>query len=229
MIKLISTYIPPLKNAFFRCSLAAALSFFCFSSASAQFSLMFGGVYQGYTGAPKGYPFIIGINPRVAMDIGQRSQVSLQTTLAYPATWEYKNNLRLEGLVVSTYVPVPVGGKAGLGVVEFSALYSYYLLGKNFTKGGLYVSGGPGAAFYVSKLSGISSKENFLNQHTDYLLDMRLGGQYAVPIGWIYLESRLAPTIASTGLTEGEEKPGSLYGINLGMRFLLNRHPYCAE
>ncbi|MGZ5303433.1 MAG: hypothetical protein ACXWDO_04925, partial [Bacteroidia bacterium] len=123
-----STYIRLLKNAFGRLILAFFLLMIYALPANAQFSLMFGGVYQGYTSAPKGYPFIIGINPRIAMDIGQRSQISLQTTLAYPATWEYKNNLRLEGLVVSTYVPVPVGGKAGLGVVEFSALYSYYLL-----------------------------------------------------------------------------------------------------
>lgn len=198
-------------------------------NAKAQFSLMLGGVYQNYTGAAKDYPFLIGFSPRVAFDIGERMQVSLNSNFEYPAKWEYRNNMRLEGVVLSTNVPVPVGAQFGLGVVEFSALYSYFLLGKNYSRAGLYASGGPGAAFYVSKLSGVSSRENFLNQHTDYLLDMRIGGQHTVAIGWVYLEGRLAPTLFSTGLPDGQEKPGALYGINLGVRYLLNRHPYCAD
>jgi hypothetical protein len=230
MIRFIpAAYICPVKNAFRPLAAFLVLVFACANSAQAQFSLMFGPTYQQYTSAPKGYPFVIGINPRLAFDIGQRSQVSIQSSLEYPARWEYRNNIRLTGVVLSTNVPVPAGKDFGLGMVEFSALYSYFLKGKNFTRGGLYVSGGPGAVIYVNKTSQFTSTEKFLGGHTDFVFDARIGGQYDISIGWMYLEGRIAPTLFSQGLEADQVKPGALYGVNLGVRFLLNRHPYCAD
>ncbi|RYD82376.1 MAG: hypothetical protein EOP53_03905 [Sphingobacteriales bacterium] len=212
------------------CSIFLALLFLLLMSvpAKAQFSLLFEPAFQKYTGAPKNYPFLIGLNPRVAFDIKEKMQVSISSNIEYGARWQYKENMRLTGIVVSTFVPMPVDS-FGLGVVEFSALYSYFLLGKNYTRGGLYISGGPGAVFYIGGTSGISSTEGFLGQHTDYVFDARLGGQYDITIGWLYLEGRFAPTLFSSGVESKIKKPGSLYGLNIGVRYLLNRHPYCTD
>jgi hypothetical protein len=229
------TYIAAAKNALFKSlkfllPLIFVLGFMV--PAKAQFSIMLGGVYQNFTKDPKDSTgsriFLFGLNPRVAYDIGQKMQVSVQSNLQYYAIWKYVENIPLEGISVSTTVPKPQT-QNGLGVIEFSALYTYFFKGKNYSNGGLYVSGGPGMAVYIYKLSALGSASAFRNSRTDIQFDTRLGGQYHIPIGWVYLEGRFAPTIIKGQLAEKEQDFGSLYGVNLGIRYLLNRHPYCVD
>lgn len=198
--------------------LVPVLILFLSMQANAQFSVMVAGTLQKHTGAPDDYPNLLGFSPRLTMDIGKKSQVGVYTGVAFPVTWPEGSGLK---------IPRKAESSDGIGILEFSAMYSYFFLNKNFSNIAAYGSAGPGITYYNANFTTLTS--GIPHRCADVVLDLRAGAQAHVAIGWLFLEGRIAPRAFSINHMTEEKRYGPLMGINLGMRFLLTRHPYCAN
>jgi hypothetical protein len=195
-----------------------AILLFVTLAARAQFSVMIGGTLQNHTGAPKDYPDLLGFSPRLTMDIGKKSQIGVYSGLSFPVTWKGEGAIKM---------PQKAPSSDGIGVLEFSTMYSYFFWHENFSNLSAYGSAGPGISYYNANFSTISG--GIPHRCADVVLDLRAGVQGHITIGWLFFEGRVAPKVFSIHHVTEEKRYGPLTGINLGLRFLLNRHPYCAN
>lgn len=189
----------------------------------AQLSLETGATWNRYMGQPGSDPALYGFNLRVGSDFGERSQVMLGYTWHSQYTWQ-----RLDVPVheLQWKVPEKVKDPGKNTFREMDIDYTYYFSGDNVTFTSYYATVGPAIMF---RTASEDPQGAVLQKQNDWHLDMRLGAAAHVGIGWLYLEGRVAPRMFSTRYNGGIDKlKGPLYGLNAGIRFLLNRHPRCA-
>lgn len=167
-------------------------------------------------------PTLYGFNMRVALDFGAHSQISGGYTWHGPYEWK-----RIETDVheLRWNVPQKLHTTDNLRFNEWTFLYTNYFYGDNVTFSSLHASAG----LDVMKRSADLGPSGAVRvKSNDFLLDMRIGADGHVGIGWLFFEARVAPRIYTSTYNGGLPKmKGPLFGINAGLRFLLNRHPRC--
>jgi hypothetical protein len=205
-----------IRNKFIVCMGLLLLLLGLVLPARAQFSVMGAATLAKPMGAPKDYPSLLGFSPRITMDISDKHQVGIYSGFSFPVTFR-------DGAVI----PNKAEASKGLGVLEFSTMYSYFFWNNNFSDLAAYGSAGPGILYYNTNFTTITS--GLPHKCADVVLDLRAGAQAHITIGWLFLEGRLAPRAFSINHETEEKHYGPLAGVNLGMRFLLNRHPLCTN
>jgi hypothetical protein len=192
---------------------------------SAQLSIMPTGSWHTYVGN-KEEPSYKGFNLKLALDWKARSQVGVSYAWHSPYQWQ---KTALFGTLETVTLPRKLDMAGNPKTREASILYTYFFYGDNVSFTSAYFSVGPGMMMRNANLpSKADPNASAVNKQTSYLLDTRVGASAHIGIGWLFLETRLANTVASTNEGTDLLRPrGPIFGVNTGLRFLLNRHPRC--
>lgn len=190
---------------------------------SAQLSIMPAATYNRYLGQSKSDPSLYGFNLTLGVDFGEKSQISAGYT--WNSRYEWK---RLETPVheLNWNLPRRVDNPNNMIIREWTFHYTYFFSGDNVTFTSFYASAGPSI---MMRAQNGDPSGSIVQKRNDYHLDMRVGATGHIGIGWMFIEGRIAPRVFSAQRNGGLPTwKGPLYGVNTGVRFLLNRHPRCS-
>jgi hypothetical protein len=168
---------------------------------------------------------LYGFGLKAALDFGAHSQVSV--TKVWESAYEWAP-LGSEVVDIDWKVPKRIKSPAQ-SYGEWNASYTYFFEGDNVTFNSLYASVGP--TLFMRSMgmpSKVDPNAEIMHSTMEYLLDIKIGAAAHIGLGWLFLEGRIAPRIYQQQLNGGlEPLKGPLYGLNTGIRFLINRHPRC--
>jgi hypothetical protein len=210
-------------------TLSILFAVFIFSSitSSAQISLINSGYAIRFlkTDTKPNRPSHFGLGLGLSADFKDKNRITLSSALNFPVFWDADDKIKAYDTSLCKFPLSIAVCEERMKTFEISALYSYYLAGRCNSFADVYASAGGGLIFYDG-IVDFQNKPHFSlkESRANMMLDLRLGAEVWITIGYFFLEAKFAPKLFNVIESDMRHKEISSYiGANTGVRFLVTQ------
>lgn len=170
-------------------------------------------------------PSHFGLGLGLSADFKDKNRITLSSALHFPVFWDADDKIKAYDTSLCKFPLNIAVCEERLKAFEISALYSYYLAGRCNSFADVYASAGGGIIFYDG-IVDFKNKPHFSlkESRANLMLDMRLGAEVWITIGYFFLEAKFAPKLFNVIESDTRHRNITSYiGANTGLRFLVTQ------
>lgn len=170
-------------------------------------------------------PSHFGLGLGLSADFKDKNRITISSALNFPVYWDANDKIKAYDTSLCKFPLSIAVCEERLKTFEISALYSYYLAGRCNSFADVYASAGGGLIFYDG-IVDFKNKPHFSlkESRANIMLDMRLGAEVWITIGYFFLEAKFAPKLFNVIDSETRHRELSSYiGANTGFRFMVTQ------